>query len=127
MDDLSEKLSALLSDEETVNQLKTLAESLGLDPSSLGSSQKEDAHSSARGEKKKSSSSFSLDPSLLQKLAGALRSEKDDEDAALLRALKPHLSEERHKRVDDAVRMLRLLNLLPLVKDLGLFGGDDDG
>lgn len=36
MDDLSEKISSLLSDEETVKELKTLADSLGFDTSAFG-------------------------------------------------------------------------------------------
>ena len=38
-------------------------------------------------------------------------------------ALKPHLSEERSKKVDDAVKIMQLIKLLPLIKESGLFGG----
>ena len=38
--------------------------------------------------------------------------------------VKPLLGNEKQERVDKAVRLLRLLNLLPLIKDSGLIGGD---
>jgi hypothetical protein len=57
----------------------------------------------------------------LQKAFSELRF---DPNVELLRALKPHFSPERQKKVDDAVRILQLIKLLPLIKDSGLFGGD---
>lgn len=49
---------------------------------------------------------------------------KDDNNIALLRALKPLLSEERQTKVDKAIRIMRLIHLVPLIKESGLFGGD---
>lgn len=53
---------------------------------------------------------------------------QEDRNTELLRALKPHFSQERAKKVDDAIKILQLIRLLPLVKDLGILpslrGGD---
>ena len=38
----------------------------------------------------------------------------------LLRALQPLLREERRGRVDDAIRMMQLFSLLPLLQNGGL-------
>jgi len=43
---------------------------------------------------------------------------KGDDQTALLRALRPHLQDGRRKRLDDAEKMLRLMKLLPLIKEL---------
>ncbi len=63
---------------------------------------------------------------LMQRAISALN--QDDRNTELLRALRPHFSDERAKKVDDAIRILQLIRLLPLVKELGLFnrlkGGD---
>jgi hypothetical protein len=40
----------------------------------------------------------------------------------LLMALKPRLKAERAKKVDDAVRVMQLIQFLPLIKESGLFG-----
>lgn len=50
----------------------------------------------------------------------ALKSTPCDNRATLLTALKPHLSPKRRERVDKAVKMLRLVSLVPLIKQQGL-------
>jgi hypothetical protein len=45
----------------------------------------------------------------------------EDETSALLKALRPFLSEEKSKRLDQAQRMIKLLRLIPLLKESGLF------
>lgn len=42
---------------------------------------------------------------------------KEDENTALLKALRPHLHGEREKRVDDAIQMMKLMKLVPLITD----------
>ena len=49
-----------------------------------------------------------------------LKSSSDDSRVQLINALKPHLSEERQKRADTAMKILKLLDLLPLIKESGL-------
>ena len=44
----------------------------------------------------------------------------DDERTALLKALKPLLSESRRKKADEAIKILRLVSLLPLLRESGL-------
>lgn len=53
-------------------------------------------------------------------LLGAVSSPNDSE--RLLLALKPLLREENRGKVDTAVRLLKLISLLPLLKESGLFG-----
>lgn len=48
---------------------------------------------------------------------------KDDKNTLLLKALRPHLSDKRKPKVDDALKILRLIELLPLLKQSGLLGG----
>ena len=43
----------------------------------------------------------------------------------LLMALKPRLSEARSKKVDDAIRIMQIVQFLPLLKETGLFGQMD--
>jgi putative membrane protein len=45
---------------------------------------------------------------------------KDNEHTALLKALRPYLHGEREKRLDDSVKLLQLLQLLPLLQQGGL-------
>ncbi len=57
----------------------------------------------------------------IAKILKALNSNVCDDRAALLNALKPHLCEKRRQRVDKAVKMLRLVSLLPLLREQGIF------
>ena len=38
-----------------------------------------------------------------------------------LRAMKPLLSERRARKIDDAIRVMQLIELLPMIKESGLF------
>ena len=45
---------------------------------------------------------------------------QEDDSVRLLHALKPLLSQGRRDRVDQAVKLLRLMNLLPILAESGL-------
>lgn len=109
MDDLSEKLNSILSDPQSLAGLKEMAENLF-------------------GEKKEEKPSLPIDTdgidiASLMSVIGKLKSSGTSENERLLLALKPHLSSLRQKRVDTAVKILKLLELAPLLKDSGILGG----
>lgn len=109
MDDLSEKLSGILSDPEAMRDIAALASQLGVDTSGL--------HKQPEPPKPADDTS-----ALLGALAPMLGSMKqDDETTRLLDAMRPFLSEERQLKLDKAKRLIRILKLMPLIKDLPLF------
>lgn len=64
-----------------------------------------------------------LDMNMLAKamqMMGSLN--QHDQNVDLLLALKPHFGEKRRKKVDDAIRMMQLVKMLPMLKEAGLFG-----
>ena len=65
----------------------------------------------------------SIDPDMLLKLMELFESmNKQTDDERLLLALKPLLREENRAKVDTAVKLLKILALLPLIKDSGMLG-----
>ncbi len=53
----------------------------------------------------------------------------NNDSRALLLALRPFLSASRQKRIDEAAQIVKMLDLLPLLKQSGLLaglGGDND-
>lgn len=46
---------------------------------------------------------------------------EQDKNTELLLALKPHLRDENQAKIDTAVKLFRLISLLPYLKDSGLF------
>ena len=131
MDDLAEKISSLLSDPEGLESLKEMAQSLmGENKSGNDSShQKSDSTNSNYNSENKNSSKKSdgsmfddIDMGQMMKLLSVFKSkggERDDRSNLLL-SLKPHLSDERKTRVDSAVKILKLVNLLPVISEMGI-------
>ncbi|MDD2955394.1 MAG: hypothetical protein PHD67_03650 [Oscillospiraceae bacterium] len=119
MADLSGLLSGLLSDEDALSGLLSLLGGAG-GPAQPPPAPKDAADSLRELEQ---TAGIDLDTVIgLQKFLSGTKT--DDKNISLLRALKPHLSPERAARADDAIKVLQLLDLLPLVQSLGLFGGD---
>lgn len=125
MSGLEDKLSGILSDPEAMAKLKSLGDALGLDTSG-GIPQK------PQPSIKQSLGGFNLpfadgakgnDETLgaIMRLAPLLADMgRDDEASCLLNSLRPFLSEQRRLRLDQAGKMLRVMRLLPLIKNSGL-------
>lgn len=112
MDDLFGKMQSVMSDPESMKQLKELAELMGNDDNDTSSDQPV--------QQEESSGDIGFDIGKILELSSVLGSSGNSEDAALLLALKPHLKEERRKKVDKAVKLLRMLELWETLKDTGL-------
>ena len=106
MDELSEKLSSLLSDPQGMDKIKEMAQNL------LG--QTSDAPEPETGP----------DPDIgkIAKILSLIKGPSGNDDRVkLLLALKPNLSKERQQKVDSAIKILKLIELAPLFKDAGIF------
>lgn len=44
---------------------------------------------------------------------------KEDDNTALLKALRPYLHGDREKRLDESVKLMQLLKLLPILREGG--------
>lgn len=117
MDDLAAKLSELLSNPATLEKLKGLT---GL----LGGAAAEPAADSPPPEPPSSSSPLGIDSEALQmitKVAPLLSGFRQEDDSTrLLHALRPMLGAERQKKLDEAIKILQLMRMLPLLKNSGI-------
>lgn len=62
-----------------------------------------------------------IDPQTMMKIANIiskLNSKSDDPRCELIAALKPLLSEQRRHKADEAIKILKLLSMLPFLGDL---------
>lgn len=118
MEDLSRKIGELLSDPSTLEQIKGLTGLLG--QSDFNNQKTVDTSCPVPSQPK---NDF-MNPELLgtvMKIAPLLQSiNKDDDSTRLLRALKPFMSEEKCKKIDEAIKMLGLFKMLPLMKSVGV-------
>lgn len=113
MDNLSEKLSELLNDPASMEQFRKMAEGLFASP----------ADSPPPPPPSSRPAQALPDIGELSNIAGilsALKAPAQDSRTALITALKPHLSAERQLRADRAIKILRLLDILPILKESGL-------
>lgn len=128
-DDLMNKLNEVLNDEESMKQIKELAAMLGSDDSNNSSDPPFDmskilSGGTNTGEQEKDTST-DIDLTKIMQLKGMIeKSGKSDRNVALLLALKPLLKEEKQAKVDSVIKILRLMAILPLLRESGLLGGD---
>ena len=120
MEDLAQRLSSILSDEKSMKQIEELASMLALPADSTPPASQPEA----KGQPGEGSPDISGLISLAKGLEGSI---EEDENIRLIRALRPLLGEARRKRADSAVRLLKMINLLPLITKSGLLGGDGLG
>ena len=115
-DGLMEQLTGFLGSEEGIRQLRNAARMLGLQgehPEEPHASPATQATSALPGME-------GMDPQMMLKMAKMLQAARQETpSSAFLRALKPLLREERRGRVDEAIRMVQLFSLLPLLKEMG--------
>ena len=112
MDDLSSMISQFLNSQEGMEQLKAVSQALGLG----------DVTDSRNNSQPTGASVPQLDMNTIMMMQRAMSAlGQEDKNTELLRALKPHFSPERAKKVEDAIRIMQLMRLLPVAKELGLF------
>lgn len=121
MDGLMGMMQELLSDPESMKQIQELAQMLqsesGGSEDSAQSAQAETQGEQAEGE----GGGAGFDFGMLFKLQQLMQATAgEDKDAELLLALKPHLKEERQKKVDKAVKILKLLSIWSVLRDSGM-------
>ncbi|MBQ0083626.1 MAG: hypothetical protein KBS52_02520 [Clostridiales bacterium] len=102
MDEISDKLSALLNDPAGMEKIKGMAQSL------FG------------GEEEKSSSPLP-DMARLLPIINKFSASSEDSRVRLIMSLRPYLSAERQKKADKAVKILKAAALVPLISESGLF------
>lgn len=113
MDELSEKLAQILNDPESMNRVREMAENiLGSDTPEQKEPETDDVYGMLG----------SAELMNVMSIVSKLNSKGDDARTQLLSALKPHLSEPKREKVDTAIKILRLLELLPLIKESGVLG-----
>ncbi len=141
MDDLNAQINQILNDPQSMQMLQNIAQSLGISggnppnqappapPQSEISQPNIDIGSlisqlNGSGSQPLSTSASALDMNALMQVQRAMSLfNQGSQSVDLLRALRPLLSINRQKKVDDAIRILQLLQMLPLLKDSGIFGG----
>lgn len=103
MEDLAAAVQSILNDPQSMAQLQSVMNSLGMNPPQAPAP---------------------ATPPVQQKPAAAApllaSANREDDSTRLLAALRPLLGEARQKKLDEASKILKLLHLLPLLKESGV-------
>lgn len=112
MDDITGKISQLLSDPQAMEQIMSLTSLLSPNNDEAPKQQSEPVKPALPG--------FSDDMmKTVMKLMPLLSDIRQDDDTTrLLNALRPFLCEERCKKLDEAEKILQLIKILPVIKQL---------
>ena len=114
MDDMEQKINAILGNPQMMSQLMSMAQSL--------SSSQQDTHSPEPPSQPTQGPGLpaGLDLNMLQKVAGiAQRTGIDRNQQALLKALSPYLSKERIAKLEKAMRAAKIAGLATSVLGTG--------
>lgn len=130
MDDISSAIRSVLNDPQSMAQIQSIMQSLGGDGAAQNPPPATPAPAPAQGGAGNALQSLlpalgggSDSPmmSMLLRATPLIASANQEDDATrLLAALRPLLGEERRKKLDAASRILKLLHLLPLLRESGV-------
>ena len=112
MDDLNSKLESILNDPDSMEKVRQMAQS-------LFSGDDTDAVNSEDGDTQNPFEA--ADIGRIMSIISKLEGRADDNRTKLLLALKPHLTDRRRGKVDSAIKLLKLVEALPLLKQAGIF------
>ena len=116
MDSINDIISSLSA--QDIENLKTAAENIFGNGDGKGKSDNAEKHDGMPD-----LSSILGDARMMAKISALMgMMNKRDSRAELIVALKPLLSEKRRKRADDAMQMLKLFEILPMMEQI--MGGD---
>ena len=115
MEDLNEKLTRLLSSPEGMEKIQSMMSALG------GALPQEEA---PPPQPMPPPAAGGIDMAALSKVLPLLgQMNQENEDTRLLAALRPYLHGQRAERLEESMRLLKLMKLLPLLTEGGVRNG----
>lgn len=129
MEDMSELLGSLLKNPEIMKQVQELSGKFSDNKSQNKNEDNKENFNFQNNIEPQSQNSEALGlntdmMSLVTKLAPLLSSiKKEDKNTYLLNSLRPFLGKARQKKLDESIKMMQLMKILPLLKDSGVLNG----
>lgn len=129
-----DKVQELLSDPESLKQIQELADILNSDISNGSQASQEQVNNSninlqsnqgAESSQSQGDTSNNFDFGMIFQLMQLFNSSSNSQDATLLLAIKPYLSEERQGKVDKAIKLMKVYDIFTIAKDSGLLNNLD--
>ena len=133
MDNMMEKISKVLADEETMKQLGELAQMIGganppppaeetAMPSPITNHLPSNNNNNNNNINSNIIGNGNIDIAKIATLMSGFN--KPSPNTNFLMALKPLLKEENQIKADRAIKILKIIEMLPILKESGILGGD---
>ncbi len=132
MDDISDKIQNILNDEESMKQIKELAEmftssqaadgknNTGMPDLSSLASMFSGMGASTGGEPQNSEPGLDIDMGAMMNIAQAIgAANKSDKNTQFLAALRPLMKEDKQQKIDKAIKLLKLYAIYTALKESG--------
>lgn len=120
MDNIADLLSSISSDD--LEKLKSVAAGImGNNSESTNSSESSNQNAQASNQNTNGANPFASmfgDDMTKTLMTVASQMNKEDDRTHFISALKPLLSDDRRKKADDAMKFLKLMEMLPLIKGI---------
>lgn len=122
MDDFSSMLNDLLKNPESMEKIKSLANMLGGSGGSGPAAPPGSAPQAPAARDNRPSEGLDQDSMrMMMKLAPMIsKFRQEDDSTRLLRALRPFLKEEKQKKLDEAIRLMQIVRMIPFIRHSGL-------
>lgn len=119
MDDIMGKIQEMLSDEESMKQIKELADMLSA-PSENNSSQENNNSQESANNTNNSNNNAGFDIGMIFKIQEMMSAAKTDKNIELIKALKLHLGKEKQEKADKALKLMKLFSMFETLKESGM-------
>lgn len=132
MDNIQDKIAQIMSDPQAMSQVQSLGKMLGLtNQSDPGENQISAGNSDAHINNNRntlSDASINMNSGMPTEMMSKLmklmplfqQMNQEDDVTRLLQALRPFLSEEKCRKLDSASKMLKMMKIIPLLKEGGI-------
>lgn len=115
MEDFEQQLGTLLSNPEMMQKIASLAQTLG-----QGDTEKAESRKDTTAQNVSSENRSNIDLSMIQKLSGFMQHNSiDQQQRALLQALRPYLSRSRLNKLENAMRAAKMAKFASSAIDSG--------
>lgn len=128
MEDLNSTLSSILGDPQKMEQLRQVAQSLGIDtgaPAQQSGQFNQQAQQTFQPQNATPplGAAGGFNPAAFAGIAEVMKTfNQRDKNVELLQTLKPHFSPARAGKIDDAVRIMQIIRAWPALRDSGMLG-----
>ena len=113
MDDIGDKINAILSDPDQFGKIAQMAKSI-----MGGEPDKSREKAKSRDDDDSDGGGFDLNPAMLSRISKLMqKSGTKSSDMALLEAMKPFLSDKRRKKMDKAMKLAKLASFAELAAE----------